>query len=303
MTVPGAAPEAASAAAPGPPPTGPSGGVVAASPVPGDLGLAARAIVRTPTPAEKVRLAIATAEAWRAGRLSLGLRVVEPMPARPGRPEKPALLPPRAMPRRSARGDRGRFALMHALAHIELNAIDMTWDLIGRFVLARVPRSFFDNWVQVGLEEAQHFQLVSQRLAEMGGAYGDLPAHDGLWQAAEATGDDLIARIAIVPLVLEARGLDVSPGMIEGLEAAGDSASAQVVRVIYRDEKGHVALGAKWFRFLCEREGLPPEPTFHTLVRTHFRGPVKPPFNDAARAECGLTPGFYKPLAALGTMR
>lgn len=269
----------------------------------GDLGLAARAIIKEPDPALKVRRAVATAEAWFAGRLSLGTRVGEAMPERPGRPAKPELLPPRAMPRRSPHGARGRFALMHSLAHIELNAVDMTWDLVGRFAHAAVPRSFFDNWIQVGLEEARHFDMVSRRLGELGGAYGDLPAHDGLWQATEATGNNLIARIAVVPLVLEARGLDVSPSMIDALDAAGDTGSADVVRVIYRDEKRHVAFGAKWFRFLCEREGLPPEPTFHTLVRKHFRGPVKPPFNDAARSECGLTPGFYKPLAALGTVR
>jgi len=268
-----------------------------------DLGTAARDIVMAPSPDEKIRLATAAAAAWLDGRLSLGLRIGGPMPERPGRPLKPALLPPRAMPRRSAHDAKGRFALMHALAHIELNAIDMTWDLVGRFVQAQVPRSFFDNWVQVGLEEAQHHRLVAMRLQELGGAYGDLPAHDGLWQATEATGDDLLARIAVVPLVLEARGLDVSPAMIDSLDAAGDTASADVVRVIYRDEKRHVAFGAKWFRYLCEREALAPEPTFHALVRRHFRGPVKPPFNDAARAECGLTPGFYKPLAALGIVR
>jgi uncharacterized ferritin-like protein (DUF455 family) len=204
------------------------------------------------------------------------------------------------MPRRSAAGERGRIALLHSLAHIELNAVDMTWDLVGRFAHEAVPKSFFDDWVQVGAEEAGHFELVCGRLAELGAAYGDLPAHDGLWQAAQATGDSLLARIAVVPLVLEARGLDVSPAMIASLEAAGDTASAEVLGVIYRDEKRHVAFGARWFRFLTERAGLAPEPTFHDLVRRHFRGPIKPPFNDPARAEAGLTPGFYKPLVRMG---
>ena len=225
------------------------------------------------------------------------------MPERPGRPSRPELRPPRSMPKRSTGGGKGRIALLHALAHIELNAVDMTWDLIGRFAHEGVPQSFFDNWVQVGFEEACHFEMVARRLEEMGACYGDLPAHDGLWQAAQATGHDLMARIAVVPLVLEARGLDVSPSLIAELEAAGDAASAAVVGVIYRDEKRHVAFGAKWFRYLCERRGLPPEPTFHSLVRENFRGPVKPPFNDKARAEAGLTPGFYKPLSALGIFR
>lgn len=264
----------------------------------------ARAIVRTPDLAAKTRLAKSTAKAWLGGRLSLGhLSTAAPMPDRPGRPARPALLPPRAMPRRSAGGEKGRIALLHALAHIELNAVDMTWDLIGRFVHADVPRVFFDNWVQVGLEEAKHFELLTTRLAELGGSYGDLPAHDGLWQAAQATGHDLLARIAVVPLVLEARGLDVGPATIASLEAAGDAASAAILGVIYRDEKRHVAFGAKWFRYLCERAGLPPEPTFHKLVKDNFRGPIKPPFNDKARAEAGLSPGFYKPLSALGTVR
>jgi uncharacterized ferritin-like protein (DUF455 family) len=204
------------------------------------------------------------------------------------------------MPRRSVHGESGRIALLHSLAHIELNAVDMTWDLIGRFAREPLPRSFFDDWVAVGLEEAGHFELVSNRLADLGAAYGDLPAHDGLWQAAQATGESLVARIAVVPLVLEARGLDVSPAMIDALEGANDMESATVLKVIYRDELRHVAYGAKWFRFLAERLGEAPEPLFHTLVRRYFRGPVKPPFNDRARAEAGLTPGFYKPLVAIG---
>ena len=272
--------------------------------VPDNLALAARAIVATPDLDEKVRLAYATAKAWFGRSLSVGrLSADAPMPDRPGRPERPVLLPPRQMPRRSTGGEKGRIALLHSLAHIELNAVDMTWDLIGRFVHAPMPQSYFDNWVQVGLEEAKHFDLLAKRLVALGSAYGELPAHDGLWQAAQATGHDLLARLAVVPLVLEARGLDVTPGMVESLAEAGDQESAGILDIIYRDEKRHVAFGAKWFRFLCEREGLQPEPTFHALVRENFRGPVKPPFNDKARSEAGLTPGFYRPLAALGLTR
>lgn len=268
---------------------------------PASLAAGARAIVLAADPLEKVRLARLTAFSWRDRALSLGaLSAGQPMPDRPGRPPRPELLAPRDMPRRTAHGERGRIALLHSLAHIELNAVDMTWDLVGRFVHEAMPRHFFDDWVAVGLEEAEHFALVSGRLAELGAAYGDLPAHDGLWQAAQATGHSLVARVAVVPLVLEARGLDVSPSMIDSLAKAGDAASAAVLEVIYRDEKGHVACGARWFRFLAERLGEAPEPLFHALVRRHFRGPIKPPFNDRARAEAGLTPGFYKPLVAVG---
>jgi uncharacterized ferritin-like protein (DUF455 family) len=267
---------------------------------PASLVAGARAIVVARDPVEKVRLARMTAAAWSAGALSLGaLSTGGPLPDRPGRPDRPALVNPRDMPRRSTGGGRGRVALLHALAHIELNAVDMSWDLIGRFAHEAMPRAYVDDWVGVGREEAEHFELVSARLAELGSAYGDLPAHDGLWQAAQATGHSLLARLAVVPLVLEARGLDVSPGMIASLETAGDKASAAVLEVIYRDEKGHVAVGARWFRFLAARHGLAPEAAFHDLVRRNFRGPIKPPFNDRARAEAGLTPGFYRPLASI----
>ncbi|HRK19921.1 MAG TPA: ferritin-like domain-containing protein [Hyphomicrobiaceae bacterium] len=264
----------------------------------------ARAIVASEATAEKVALAKAGAKAWFQGRLSLGHRsVVLPMPDRPGRPPLPELRAPRDMPRRTTSGVKGRIALLHALAHIELNAVDMTWDLVGRFARADVPRAFFDNWVQVGLEEAKHFDLLERRLAALGSFYGAHPAHDGLWQTAQATAESLLARVAIVPLVLEARGLDVTPSMIENLTAAGDPESAEVIGIIYRDEKRHVAFGVKWFRYLAEREGRPPEPTFHALVRQYFKGSIKPPFNERARSEAGLTPGFYKPLSALGSPR
>ena len=152
------------------------GGIGSAAPAPlVSLGAAARSVVVCSDPAGKVELAMATGKAWLSGTLSLGTRATLPaMPDRPGRPERPELLPPRAMPRRSSQGERGRIALLHALAHIELNAVDMTWDLVGRFVHEAMPLVFFDNWVQVGIEEAKHFSLLSGRLAELDAAYGDL---------------------------------------------------------------------------------------------------------------------------------
>lgn len=277
----------------------------AATETPASLAAAARGIVAACEPAEKTARARAAAAAWREGRLSLARPTLDPpAPDRPGRPERPVLLAPRDMPKRSLpnRGeasDRGRIGLLHALAHIELNAVDLAWDIVGRFAHLPMPRAFHDDWVRVGTEEATHFTLISERLQRLGAAYGDLPAHDGLWQAAQETGHDLAARLAIVPLVLEARGLDVTPPMIERAKETGDDDTAAILEIIYRDEKGHVAIGAKWFRFICDRDGLVPEPTFHTLVRRHFRGGLKPPFNDRARSEAGLTPGFYRPLAVV----
>ena len=168
---------------------------------------------------------------------------------------------------------------------------------MARFGDAGLPRAFFDDWVAVAAEEAEHFSLLSARLASLGSVYGDLPAHDGLWEAAAATAHDLLARLAVVPLVLEARGLDVTPEMIARLERAGDDASAAVLDRIYRDEIGHVAAGMRWFEWLCAERRSEPQRTFHVLVRRHFSGALKPPFNRRAREEAGFAAAYYEPLA------
>ena len=160
-----------------------------------------------------------------------------------------------------------------------------------------MPRLFFDDWVAVGDDEARHFMMLTERLAELGAAYGDLVAHDGLWQSAENTAHDLLARLAVIPLVLEARGLDVTPAMITKLKNAGDSRSAEILRIIHDDEITHVAAGARWFRHLCERRGLDPAETYGALVRRHFKGQIKPPFNTASRDAAGMPADFYEPLA------
>jgi uncharacterized ferritin-like protein (DUF455 family) len=262
------------------------------------IGLVAGAVavLTSPAPADKVALTRSLAESWRSGALPIGDGARPP--PRPARPEKPELLPPSAMPKRRPGGARAsRVALLHALAHIELNAIDLAWDLIARFGQDR-PRAFHDDWIGVAEQEAGHFALLAARLAALEARYGDLPAHDGLWQAAEATADDLLARLAIVPLVLEARGLDVAPAMIASLERAGDRTSAEVLQIIYRDEIGHVGLGRLWFERICAERGCDPEPSYHDLVRRRFKGKLKLPFNDAARAAAGLKASFYQPLAA-----
>ena len=253
---------------------------------------------------EKTALVRELAAAWEERRLSLASRTGNRPPERPGRPEKPQLLPPNRVPRRSIATRRGMVAMLHAIAHIELNAIDLALDIIARFAPAGpglvMPRSFYDGWVMVAREEEKHFGLLRRRLADFGAAYGDLPAHDGLWESAQRTGHDLRARLAIVPLVLEARGLDVTPALVREIVARGDEETAAIFRVIYEDEKGHVAVGAKWFRFLCHRDGTDPATEFQRLVREHVRGPLKPPFNDGARARSGITPLFYRALSSRG---
>ena len=241
-------------------------------------------------------LSEAAAAAWRTGEIG-EIGIARP-PDRPARPPHPVLLPPRDMPkRRAAGGTATRIALLHTVAHIELNAIDLAWDLLARFAERAPPRAFFDDWVGVAAEEAKHFSLLAARLAALGAAYGDLPAHDGLWEAAAATAGDLLGRLAVVPLVLEARGLDVTPAMIARLEKAGDRESAAVLEIIYAEEIGHVAAGRRWFEHFCAEAGLAAEPAYHRLVRRYFKGALKPPFNASARAAAGLSAGFYEPLA------
>ena len=253
------------------------------------------AILAIADPAAKASASRRLAEIWDAGGLDVGDSVPPP---RPARPERPLLRPPKEMPKRRAFGSlAGRIALLHAVAHIELNAIDLAWDLVARFGGPNLPREFFDDWIGVAEEEAKHFSLVARRLAAFGARYGDLPAHDGLWEAAQATAHDLLARLAVVPLVLEARGLDVTPGMIERLRRFGDDESATVLQVIYDDEIGHVAAGRRWFEWLCRRRDVPPAATYQALVRTHFKGALKPPFNRAGRDAAELPAAFYEPLA------
>ena len=246
----------------------------------------------------KTELAQEAARRWQRRALSLRSPLDRPVPLRPGRPEKPVLTPPTQVKKRSLGSLKGRIALLHSIAHIELNAVDLALDIVARFASESVPNSFFDGWMKVAFEEAKHFRMVRQRLNDLGADYGDLPAHDGLWQAAHDTRNDLTARLAVVPLILEARGLDVTPALQARMRETGDVETAAILDVIYEDEKGHVAVGAKWFRFLCARERKDPAATFQQLVRANFRGPLKAPFNDIARAEAGLTPSFYRSMTA-----
>ncbi len=259
---------------------------------PATLAGAAVSVLRTVAACDKCARTHAFAARWREGNLPAGEQA-DP-PDRPARPARPNLLAPSDVPRRRiSRGNRGRVALLHALAHIELNAIDLAWDVVARFCDQGMPREFLDDWVRVADEEATHFRLLSDRLAELGAAYGDLPAHDGLWDSARATAHDLAARLAVVPLVLEARGLDVTPAMIDRLCTVEDEASADILDIIYRDEIEHVAAGRRWFEFLCARDGYDPETRWRELVETHFRGTPKPPYNVDARNAAGFPEAWY----------
>ena len=257
---------------------------------------ACRAVLLTAEPRAKVKAARAAARAWRSGALAHKFDVA--MPTRPARPDRPELLPPGRMPKRGKAGsERSRIALLHALAHIEFGAIDLAFDMAGRFG-GGLPRAFVDDWLSVGADEAMHFALLDRRLKALGSHYGALPAHDGLWAAAAETAHDLLARLAVVPMVLEARGLDVTPATMAAFERGGDARSAAILGRIYRDEIRHVAAGTRWFVAGCESRNLPVVEHWQALVRSHFRGTVKPPFNDSARGEAGLSRDFYRGVAA-----
>jgi uncharacterized ferritin-like protein (DUF455 family) len=259
------------------------------------LCAAAITVLTTADPAEKVALSRRFAEEWRSGAIAeIGREAPPDLPARPSEPE---LLPARDMPPRRKGGSvAGRTALLHALAHIELNAIDLAWDIVARFG-ADMPKGFSDDWVQVADDEARHFDMLEHLLADLGSRYGALPAHDGLWRSSQDTAHDLAARLAVVPLVLEARGLDVTPAMILNLRRFGDDAAADALQIIHDDEITHVAAGRRWFEHVCAEKGLDPIPTWQTLVRTYFKGSLKRPFNEASRTRAGFSAAFYDPIA------
>jgi uncharacterized ferritin-like protein (DUF455 family) len=247
---------------------------------------------------EKTALSHKYAAMWREARASGAMPEVgtaQP-PLHPARPAAPELLSPRDVPRRRPGSPAGRIALLHAVAHIELNAVDLHWDIIARFSHVPMPDGFFDDWVKAADEESKHFNLMCDCLEELGSFYGALPAHAGMWRAAENTRDDFMGRLAVVPMVLEARGLDVTPGMIELFKKAGAGSAVAALETIYAEEVSHVAYGSKWFHFLCGRENTDPKVVFHALVRKYFKGLLKPPFNEEKRADAGLPPDFYWPL-------
>ncbi len=252
-------------------------------------------ILSTADALEKCRLTRAIAADWFAGRIAA--RGDTRPPDRPARPARPSLLAPKEMPKRAYGGERGRIGLVHALAHIELNAIDLAWDIVCRFPHEDMPKGFVDDWVQVAVDEAEHFEMLQKLLGQLGASYGDLPAHDGLWQAAEKTADDLMARLVVVPMTLEARGLDTTPGTMEKLARNGDAMTPPVLDVIYHDEIRHVAAGVRWFRHLADKRGLDGRAEYVRLMGERFPAGLKAPFNHPARAQADFPQDWYEPLA------
>jgi uncharacterized ferritin-like protein (DUF455 family) len=204
----------------------------------------------------------------------------------PGRPARPALVAPVRVPQRSVHTAAGRAALLHAIAHIEFNAINLALDAVWRF--AGLPADFYRDWLRVAAEEAHHFTLLAEHLATLGHAYGNFDAHDGLWAMAEKTKGDFTARMALVPRTLEARGLDATPAIQRKLAQAGDARAVEILAVILRDEVGHVAIGNRWYRWACARDGLDPLAHYATLARRYAAPRLKPPFNLEARRAAGF---------------
>jgi uncharacterized ferritin-like protein (DUF455 family) len=202
-------------------------------------------------------------------------------------PEQPILLAPRDMPRRKLKSQAGKAAFFHALAHIEFVAIYLAWDMLYRF--RNLPDRFYQDWLKVADEEAQHFQLIRSHLLALGMDYGDLPAHRGLWEHAEDTANDVLARLAIVPRCMEARGLDITPQMIEKFEKQGDTTSVKLLTRILNDEVGHVEIGSYWFKVLCEQQGLNSELHYKELIERFYVGKPKGPFNRELRIIAGFT--------------
>jgi uncharacterized ferritin-like protein (DUF455 family) len=253
-------------------------------------------------PAGKIALTRAFAAAHAQGRLLVDDGAPPPRPiGPPGRPDRPALVSPRDTPQRGLGSIEGRAAFLHAIAHIEFNAINLALDAAYRF--RGMPPSFYSDWLSVADDEARHHGLLAARLQALGYSYGDFDAHNGLWEMAEKTADSCLARMALVPRVLEARGLDVTPGMIARLRGLGDHESADILDLILSEEVRHVAIGSRWFAWCCEREGRERESTFIELIRDLAKGSIRGPFNLPARSAAGFADSEMALLSALSEKR
>ncbi len=243
--------------------------------------------LRAGSPDEKLALTFAAADAFARGGLATPRDAPAPEPiGMPGRPARPRLVHPRELSKRGMGSPQGRAAFVHSIAHIEFNAIDLAWDAAYRF--RGLPSEYYADWVGVAHDEARHFRMLRERLRQFGHEYGDFDAHNGLWEMAEKTAHDGLARMALVPRVLEARGLDVTPAMILKLRALGDDATADILELILREEVAHVAAGSRWFRWHCERAGAEPRVRFRELLDDYARGRLRGPFNHAARRDAGF---------------
>lgn len=223
---------------------------------------------------------------WRAGKLARETTPLEPI-GEPGRPARPRLVAPRELPRRKLTTTEGHAALIHAICHIEFNAINLALDAVYRF--RDLPADFYSDWFRVAEEEAYHFGLLRDHLRTLGYDYGDFDAHNGLWEMAVDTAHDAMIRMALVPRVLEARGLDVTPGIMQKLAGIGDDKAVAILEIIQRDEIGHVEIGSRWFRYLCEQRKFEPESTFRHLLSQYMKGKIKGPLDRQARRQAGFS--------------
>lgn len=265
-----------------------------------DLFARTLACLRNPDPAAKASQTRALRAAWLNGELEFGGRAPEPL-TEPGRPARPALVSPFEVERRSLATLEGRAALVHALAHIEFNAINLALDAVHRF--RGLPRVYYDDWLKVAAEEAHHFELLRDHLRSIGYDYGDFPAHNGLWEMALKTAGDVLARMALVPRVLEARGLDASPALMAKFRGAGDARMVGILEIILRDEIGHVAIGNRWYLHLCEQRGLDPLATFARLIEEYDAPRIRPPFHVEARRAAGFSDAEIEYLEDCATRR
>jgi len=251
-----------------------------------DLFELGRACLAACDPAEKVAHTQRAGQLLRDGACRLDIDAAPLRLDSPGRPDRPRLVHYSQLPGRKLGSREGRAAFIHALAHIEFNAINLAWDAVLRF--RGLPQDFYRDWVRVAAEEALHFNLLDARLQGLGSGYGEFPAHDGLWEMAAKTAGDVLVRMALVPRVLEARGLDVTPAMIRRLQQAGDADTVAILDRLYADEIGHVEIGSRWYRYLCAQRGLEPAATFRALLADYDLDRIKSPVNEAARAQAGF---------------
>ena len=242
--------------------------------------------IMTADPQRKVALTEDTAGRWSAGGCKLQSTAPVQAIAAPGRPPRPLLVHPSRVEQRKLSSPQGRAAFLHALTHIEFNAINLAWDAVYRF--REMPPEYYADWIRVAHEEAQHFGMLRTRLQQLGYDYGDFPAHNGLWDMACRTAHDVLIRMALVPRVLEARGLDVTPAMRARLQQVQDTDSATILARILADEIGHVEIGSRWFRHVCRQRGLEPAATFHTLLLEYLPVRIRGPLNSTARAQAGF---------------
>jgi uncharacterized ferritin-like protein (DUF455 family) len=262
-----------------------------------ELRQLALASLAEPDPERKSSAVNQLASCWQQGAISLDADAkLQADLTVPGRPAKPLLVPPLQVKRRAMNTVAGRAALIHALCHIEFNAINLALDAIWRF--DGMPTAYYADWLKVASEEASHFNLLKDHLQHLGFAYGDFDAHNSLWEMVDKTKHDVLARMALVPRTMEARGLDALPALRAKLAQAGDALAAAILDITLRDEVGHVAIGNRWFNYLCQQQGVAPLPTFEQLCVTYLAPKLRGPFNLAARREAGFTEAELDALSA-----